>query len=185
MSERKRRKRDEEFGHEYVQPGDNTKFLAHALKSWNLPPLDLDDDKQVEERIVWYFKQCMEDDVKPTVMGLSTALGIHRETLRRWGAGERRGGSQRGGLIQKAYATLNTLWEDYMMNGKINPVSGIFLGKNHFGYTNKQEVQVTPAQPLGEAQALEQIEEKYIAAIPHEEVKLLGDGNEDSENPKI
>ena len=31
-----------------------------------------------------------------------------------------------------------------MMNGKINPVSGIFLGKNLYQYTDKQEYVVTP-----------------------------------------
>ena len=39
---------------------------------------------------------------------------------------------------------LEALWEDYMQNGKINPVSGIFLGKNNFGYLDKQEYVVTP-----------------------------------------
>jgi hypothetical protein len=35
-------------------------------------------------------------------------------------------------------------WENYMQNGKINPVSGIFLGKNNFGYQDKTEYVVTP-----------------------------------------
>jgi hypothetical protein len=33
-----------------------------------------------------------------------------------------------------------------MQNGKINPVSGIFLGKNNFGYQDKQEYVLTPNQ---------------------------------------
>ena len=37
---------------------------------------------------------------------------------------------------------------DYMQNGKINPVSGIFLMKNNLGYTDKQEVIVTPKKTL-------------------------------------
>jgi hypothetical protein len=39
---------------------------------------------------------------------------------------------------------LEELWESYMQNGKINPVSGIFLGKNNFGYQDKQDLVVTP-----------------------------------------
>ena len=35
-------------------------------------------------------------------------------------------------------------WETYMNSGKINPVSGIFLGKNNFGYQDKTEYVVTP-----------------------------------------
>ncbi len=51
---------------------------------------------------------------------------------------------------------------DYMQNGKINPVSGIFLMKNHFGYTDKQEVVVTPNNPLGEKQETEEIKQRYL-----------------------
>jgi hypothetical protein len=46
-----------------------------------------------------------------------------------------------------------------MMNGKINPVSGIFLGKNLWGYTDKQEYVLTPNQK--EAVDVATIEAKY------------------------
>lgn len=55
-----------------------------------------------------------------------------------------------------------------MLNGKINPVSGIFIGKNHFGYTDKQEVVVTPNNPLGEQTATEEIEQRYIESVVEE-----------------
>ena len=29
-----------------------------------------------------------------------------------------------------------------MLAGKVNPVSGIFLGKNNFGYADRQEIDV-------------------------------------------
>ena len=45
---------------------------------------------------------------------------------------------------KKAYFLLENLWESYMNSGKINPVSGIFLGKNNFGYQDKTEYVVTP-----------------------------------------
>lgn len=58
------------------------------------------------------------------------------------------------------------MWEDYMQNGKINPVSGIFLGKNHFGYTDKQEIVVEPKNPLGEAESPEELKRKYLLENP-------------------
>lgn len=33
-----------------------------------------------------------------------------------------------------------------MQNGKINPVAGIFLGKNNYGYQDKTEYVITPNQ---------------------------------------
>ena len=49
-----------------------------------------------------------------------------------------------------------------MANGKINPVSGIFLGKNHFGYQDKQEYVVTP-NTMASDTPVEVIEAKYDA----------------------
>ena len=57
---------------------------------------------------------------------------------------------------------LEELWEDYMQNGKINPVSGIFLGKNHFGYADKQEIVVEPKNPLGDADDPEEVKRRYL-----------------------
>jgi hypothetical protein len=54
-----------------------------------------------------------------------------------------------------------------MQNGKINPVAGIFLGKNMFGgsYSDKQEVVLTPnTQGLSNADVAT-IEAKY-AELP-------------------
>lgn len=176
--EKKRRNRPdlEKFGQELVKPGDNARYVGHALACWNLPPLNLDDDDAVAERIQWFFKHCIEDDMKPTVMGLANALGVSRKTLYDWSKGRRRGEkSERADLIKRAYDLLAELWEDYMLNGKVNPVSGIFLGKNHFGYTDKQEVTLTPGKPLGEDVTPEQLEEKYADVIVDEVVEGKSD----------
>ena len=54
-------------------------------------------------------------------------------------------------------------------------MSGIFLGKNHFGYTDKQEVTLTPGKPLGEDVTPEQLEEKYADVIVDEVVEGKSD----------
>lgn len=131
------------FGQEYVEEGDNSRFLKHALVTMDMPPIDISDPKQVEERIWWYFNHCIDNDMKPTVMGLSNALGVHRDCLRTWKIGEYRAGTHQA-IAQKAYRLLEELWEDYMMNGKIHPTSGIFLGINQFGYRDVRNVEVTP-----------------------------------------
>ena len=161
--------KNEKFGQEYVEPGDNAKYIRHAMVALDLPPIDLDIDEQVKERIDFYFTHCMDNDIKPTVTGLARFLGVSRFTLHQWFVGKRRSNiGNRTEIIQKAYDLLAELWEDYMLNGKINPVSGIFIGKNHFNYTNKQEVVVTPNNPLGEPEDMKAIEEKYIESVADE-----------------
>lgn len=153
-------------GNQNLQPGDNARYLRHAMASLNLPPIDIADDKQVEARINWFFNHCIEDDMKPTVSGLCNALGIDRQTFYNWGVGATR--AETGNhldLIKKARATMEELWEDYMLNGKVNPVTGIFLGKNHFGYQDKQEVVVTPNNPLGDADDTKALEDRYVDSV--------------------
>ena len=150
-----------------VEPGDNSKYLRHALTTLNMPPIDIADAKQVEERLFWYFNHCADSDMKPTVNGMCNALGIHRDTLHTWRTGEHRSGSHQE-VVLKAYRLLEELWEDYMMNGKINPVSGIFLSKNLFvGYSDKQEFVLTPNKNEIDPVDTATIEAKY-AELPEE-----------------
>ena len=131
-----------------TEPGDNTKYLTLGRELFNLPTIDLKDPEQVTNRLNEFFAIHERYDMKPTVSGMGMALGLDRRRL--WEI--RSGVSDRNkelptstrDLIKKAYEYMEILWENYMQNGKINPVSGIFLGKNNFGYQDKTEYVVTP-----------------------------------------
>lgn len=49
-----------------------------------------------------------------------------------------------------------------MQNGKINPVSGIFLGTNNFGYLNRAEYVVTPNVNKEDDCDAEAIRKRYL-----------------------
>ena len=53
-----------------------------------------------------------------------------------------------------------------MQNGKINPVSGIFLGKNNFGYQDKQEHVITPNTNSDSDYNAEDIKQRYLTDSP-------------------
>ena len=152
------------FGEENIQAGDNSRYLRHALATLNLPPIDISSAEQVSERLGWYFNHCADNDMKPTVNGMCNALGIHRDTLHAWRTGEYRADSHQA-IVMKAYRVLEELWEDYMLNGKINPISGIFIGKNNFSYVDKQDVVVTPNTGGIDSADVKTIEAKY-AELP-------------------
>ena len=143
-----------------TEPGDNSRFIRHALATYNLPPIDISDAKQVEERILWYFNHCFESDMKPTVKGFCNALRVAKQTLFDWRHGLARKETHQA-IILQAYDMLEELWENYMQNGKINPVSGIFLGKNNFGYADKQEYVLTPNQQQLSVDDVKAISAKY------------------------
>ena len=134
-----------------TDPGDNQKYINVSLQLFKLPPIDLREPEQVQTRLEQYFQIHFEADMKPTVAGMAMALGIDRRRLWEIKSGALIGGHTKIDLptltvdsIKKAYDFMENLWENYMQNGKINPVSGIFLGKNNFGYQDKTEYVVTP-----------------------------------------
>lgn len=145
-----------------TEPGDNRKYLLHSLKIAQLPKIDTKNIELLQQRIFDYFSVCAEDDMKPSVSGLALALGTDRRRLWEWRETET---DVRSDTIKKAYQMLNLLMEEYMQNGKINPVSGIFLMKNNFGYSDKQEFVLTPNNPLGEQRSTEEIEQRYIDSV--------------------
>lgn len=147
-----------------METGDNARFLAHAMAVRSMPPIDISDPVQVKQRIDEYFVLCGQYDMKPTVKGFCNSLRISRNTLFEWKRGNYRASTHQA-IVLEAYDTLEEMWENYMQNGKINPVSGIFLGKNNFGYADKQEYVLTPNQGRQEAIDAATLEAKY-AELP-------------------
>lgn len=146
--------------------GSNTKILESALYWRNRTPVNLEDAEELEARINEYFDYCMERDEKPTKAGVRLATGISAQNFSRILTGERRGGSAQQEILLEAMDVLEYGWESYMLNGKVNPASGIFIGKNQFGYKDQVDVVAAPAQPLGEIASAEELAKKYSAALP-------------------
>ena len=156
-----------------TEPGDNQKYISVSMKLFNLPSIDLHDPEQVQNRLNEYFQIQFDADVKPTVAGMAMALGIDRRRL--W---EIRSGAPTTNKwlddiptsvkdsIKKAYDFMENLWENYMQNGKINPVSGIFLGKNNFGYQDKTEYVVTPNMNNDSDYNADDIRKRYLTDSP-------------------
>ena len=149
-----------------VEPGDNAKYLAVSIKLMNLPDIDLHDVEQVQARLTEYFQIHADNDLKPTVAGMGLALnGMDRRRL--W---EIRTGNDKAydlptavsDTIKRAYKLMENLWENYMQNGKINPVSGIFLGKNNFGYQDKTEYVLTPNTHSDSDYNADDIRKRYL-----------------------
>ena len=156
-------------------PGDNAEILKHAIEiAYRWPPINLDSDDEVEERIIKYFQYCFDNDIKPGVEGMALALGVNRRTLWDWEVGNSRAGvnSRRSDIIKKSKQILADYLESLSQNGKINPVTAIFLLKNHFGYSDKQELEIKASQPLGDQLSPEEIAKRVGLPDPNEPVDV-------------
>lgn len=153
-----------------LEEGDNTKFMKVNMALFNMENIDLHDNEAVQNRLNEYFALYAENDMKPTVAGMAMALGMNRRTL--WAIANNQPTGSSGYLtalppevaltIKKAHFLLENLWESYMNSGKINPVSGIFLGKNNFGYQDKTEYVLTPNTQQDNDYDADDIRKRYL-----------------------
>ena len=152
-----------------VKKGENAKAIKQGLHLFLLPKIDLHNYNQLRDRLTEYFDYMEQQDTKPTVAGMALALGIDRFRLYEIRSGTST--NARGvkdlppecvNLIKEAYEILEVLMENYIQNGKVNPVAGIFLAKNHFRYTNETEVVVKPGQQaLDSEYSVDEIKKRY------------------------
>ena len=149
------------------EPGDNARYVRYALASWDLPPIDISDPEQVKKRIGEYFQHCADNDRKPQIVGMCNWLGISRQALNEWRNGVTRSATH-GDIVKKACAIIEEMWADFMLNGKINPASGIFLSKNWFNYRDQTDVVVTPNNPMQDMDA-DGARKRLVEAIPAED----------------
>lgn len=156
-----------------LEPGDNTKFLMVQMELFNMPNIDLENVEEVQQRLSDYFALYARNDMKPTVAGMALALnGKSRQWL--WAVCNNQPVNGQGATItlppevsdtiKRARFLLENLWESYMSSGKVNPVAGIFLGKNNFGYQDKTEYVLTPNTNSDNDYSADEIRERYIAA---------------------
>lgn len=151
-----------------LEPGDNTKYINHSMTimKWDKP--DMNSLEAVQKRCFDYFSLCAGNDMKPTFAGLALAFSIDRRTLWKWcndAPDARKLAAPIRDTIKKSRDLINAQMEDFMQNGKIHPVAGIFLMKNNMNYTDQQEIVLKPDSPLGESASAEELKKKYLEDV--------------------
>ena len=153
-----------------VDPGDNTKIVQTNMRFFDMPKIDLHDSEAVRVRLGEYFQIYADADLKPTVAGMASALGVNRQRL--WeiktgaavgGVGKQHLPEETLDLIKKAYEILEMSMENYASSGKVNPVISIFMMKNHFGYQDKTEYVLTPNQKNESDYDADEISKRYLS----------------------
>ena len=152
----------------HYEPGDMSKMIADAMSISSFGPVDVNDPQAVENRIRLFLTYCMEHDMKPSVESMALAFNTNRTQLWRWANGVECNITEASrNAIKKGYSIMNQLLTQTMMDGKINPVSAIFLMKNNMGYKDQTDVVVTPNNPLQDMDA-ESARKRIIEALPDE-----------------
>lgn len=151
----------------HTAPGEMSNMVAQAFALSHWPPVEnTDDPDQIAERIDAYHQFCIANDVKPDMSGMALAFGVSRKTLWAWenGVESNKPMSVRNAL-KKGRQINEFLLSQLMQNGKLNPVTGIFLLKNNHDFKDQQEVVVSPQTPVTNVDP-EQARKRIMDAIP-------------------
>lgn len=161
-----------------VRPESNERAIEFVLEYMSWPAVDLADAEAVRQRVRDYLALCAKYETKPLIAGLCVVLGSNRGEVFRWSHGERTSLGEKlspesAEVIKNSLENLEVLWEFAMQNdGYRNPVTGIFLAKNNFGYKDTSET-IIKHESAAQGPTKAQLEAKYGAALPAEDVVVV------------
>lgn len=117
----------------------NKKFYKQALIG---RPLTWNSVEELEEQLMEYFKLCDETATIPTITAIATWLHCSRELIYRHANDEN---SPFHDTLKNVINICHTSLENGAVDGKVNSVVYIFMGKNYFDLEDSKNITVTPA----------------------------------------
>ena len=117
----------------------NKKFYKQALIG---RPLTWNSVEELEEQLMEYFKLCDETATIPTITAIATWLHCSRELIYRHANDEN---SPFHDALKNVINICHTSLENGAVDGKVNSVVYIFMGKNYFDLEDSKNITVTPA----------------------------------------
>lgn len=116
------------------------------------------------QRFYRYLAYCAEKGIIPNNMNAYFAIGITKQDVSLWNAGQRSPEhKQFAEDIKQFFASIH---EQAGGEGIVNPILSIYWSKAHDGMIEAQKLEVVNSDPLGEKQSSEQIAQKYAGILP-------------------
>lgn len=139
-------------------------MLKEALTAYRMPKVK--DDDELRQRINDYFTMCAETGQVPVVEEMALSTGYAPITVWDWESGRSKGfSSDTSSIIKKAKAFMSVFDAKMAVSGELNFLAYCFRAKNYYGMADKQEVVLTPSNPLGDAEATPQLADKYLEVV--------------------
>ena len=152
----------------HTQPGDNAKYAGVLATILRWGPVDKSDVDALEKRFWNFVDYCMEHDVKVTNQVTYLAMGITKDDVYNW-ENDRSRSSAHCELIKKVKSFCAAYREMLGADGRLNPVTLVWWQKNYDGLVDRQEVVLTPNNPLGTITDQKQLEERIAGSVVVEE----------------
>lgn len=156
-----------------TRPVEKSNDVAYAKELFMLPTIDVGDPDAVRDRYFELLELSEKYGRAITIEALSMGFDTTRDEIIRVSKGEKcRLGARlsiaSAKIFQKCLNSVAGIWATHMSSGDFKqPVAGIFIGKNNFGYGDVTETVVRhESAKLGPSKA--ELEAKYQSALPSE-----------------
>ena len=116
----------------------NKTFVKKALVG---RPCRFDSVEYVEKELIDFFELCDRTDTVPTITAIASWLHCSRDTIY---SHANNPNSQFSDVFKNVINVCHTSLENGAVDGKVNSVVYIFMGKNYFGLRDDKNITVTP-----------------------------------------
>ena len=118
------------------------------------------------QRFYRYLAYCAEKGIIPNNMNAYFAIGITKQDVSLWNAGQRSPEhKQFAEDIKQFFASIH---EQAGGEGIVNPILSIYWSKSHDGMSDNPRVEVTVTDPLGDRASSAEIAKKYEGILPED-----------------
>lgn len=150
-----------------ISPTFVKQTVSELREVYELPPVTT--DEEVKQRIYDFFLFCERTSMRPGIELLSLYLGVSRQTLWNWSTGVTCS-PERQAMINHAKALIGAYLEQSHLQGKLNPVSAIFLSKCWLGYTEdltvRLDTQTAHQMPTQTIEELARMHHVQVTELP-------------------
>ena len=144
----------------------NANYIIHAKRLSELPKIALSDPEEIRERVDFYYQLCVTDGVRPNLPGLALAFGLTRAGLIN-ALSDKRMTREAAQELGRGIAMMDEILSGMVLDGRIAPVSAIYLMNNWLGYKNASEV-TTRTEMVETSVDQKALEQKYQSVIDME-----------------
>lgn len=130
-------KKELKYYEEELKKEWNRGVISHIRKVSAIPKPSVQFPSTIEKACETYFDICEKDGIKPSVAGLSVALGVSEDILLQWVRGEV--SIESADVIKRYFSFIQVFDETALKDNQSNAVGSIFMGKQHYGYKDVVE----------------------------------------------
>ena len=117
----------------------NKTFIPKALTG---RPYKWDKVEDLTSELIEYFELCDKTSTVPTITSIATLLHCNRDTIY---AHANNPNSPFSDVLKNVINVCHSSLENGAIDGKVNSVVYIFMGKNYFGLRDDKNITVTPS----------------------------------------